>query len=248
MLPEIEKLLQLQDQDRRIEQVESELAQVGPQRQAVRRRLEAAQERAEALRKRLQEAATRRKGLELEADRHREQADRYAQQQLETRDNKAYQALGREIETCKAKISELEDRQLELIEEEENLEKALREAKAELGKVEAETAQALAALDKREKALEAQRTQLQAERGALTQSVPGPLLSRYERLRAGRGGRVVVGVDRRVCGGCHMKLPAQVVLSTRAGREVISCPNCGRILFYASHMQIDAASAGEAAS
>ena len=36
--------------------------------------------------------------------------------------------------------------------------------------------------------------------------------NRYERIFKSKGENVVVGVEHSACGGCHMKLPAQVVV------------------------------------
>jgi len=41
-------------------------------------------------------------------------------------------------------------------------------------------------------------------------------------------------VEHSSCGGCHMKLPTQIVTTCRAQSEseIVTCPNCGRILYY----------------
>ena len=54
--------------------------------------------------------------------------------------------------------------------------------------------------------------------------------NRYERLMKSKGGNVVVGVQHGVCGGCHMKLPTQTMVTCQAQNELVSCINCGRIL------------------
>ncbi len=53
-----------------------------------------------------------------------------------------------------------------------------------------------------------------------------------------KGENVVVGVDHGVCGGCHMKLPPQLVISCQARKDIITCSNCGRILYYTSDMDL----------
>ncbi len=66
-------------------------------------------------------------------------------------------------------------------------------------------------------------------------------LDRYERILKSKGDKVVVGVERGVCGGCHMRLSRQDVINCQANREIINCPNCGRILYYTSDMDVKAA-------
>ncbi len=60
--------------------------------------------------------------------------------------------------------------------------------------------------------------------------------NRYERLFKSKGDNVVVGVEHSVCGGCHMKLPPQIIASCRGQAELVTCPNCGRILYYTADM------------
>ena len=40
--------------------------------------------------------------------------------------------------------------------------------------------------------------------------------ARYERLVKSKGENVVVGVQHGVCGGCHMRLPAQLLVTCQA--------------------------------
>ena len=62
--------------------------------------------------------------------------------------------------------------------------------------------------------------------------------ARYERLLKHRGENVVVGVEHGVCGGCHMKLPTQVLVSCQAEQGIVTCINCGRILYYTRDMDL----------
>ena len=35
-----------------------------------------------------------------------------------------------------------------------------------------------------------------------------------------------------------MKLPAQILVTCQAQREIVACPNCGRILYYTRDMAL----------
>jgi uncharacterized protein len=48
----------------------------------------------------------------------------------------------------------------------------------------------------------------------------------------------VVGVQHGVCGGCHMRLPPQLVVQCQACKELVTCSNCGRILYYTRDMDL----------
>jgi len=68
------------------------------------------------------------------------------------------------------------------------------------------------------------------EREKLTKKVEPRLLVQYEKIMKRYGGRVVVQVIREFCGGCYVKLPSE--LAARCRVELVSCPNCGRFLYY----------------
>ena len=65
--------------------------------------------------------------------------------------------------------------------------------------------------------------------------------NRYERLLKSKGDNVIVGVDNGVCGGCHMKLSAQILVTCQGHKELVSCINCGRILYYTRDMALSPA-------
>lgn len=238
MLNTVEKLLVLQERDRQLAQLREELDAIPPQRAALQARLSAAQQAVEAARQKGMHLEAGRKKLEIEAESRRQLIEKYSLQQFQTKRNEEYRALSHEIEACKAVISQLEDQQLELMEQADQAHHAVAAARRELEALGSETDRALADLAAREQNLQRQFAELTAGRAALAESVEQSLLARYERLRRNKGPRVVVGVDHGACGGCHVGLPAQVVIAVRAQEEVTQCPNCGRILFYTRDMDM----------
>src|SRR4051794_12621239 len=119
MLDAIEKLLILQDRDRKIRRTRGELAHIEPERQSFRFKTGDAQKALDQARERVKQLESDRKGLELEVETKKQLIAKYALQQFETRKNEEYRALAHEIETCKADIRAIEDRELELMEQAE---------------------------------------------------------------------------------------------------------------------------------
>jgi uncharacterized protein len=79
---------------------------------------------------------------------------------------------------------------------------------------------------------------LETNRQELAAAVEDSSRGRYERLFKSKGENVVVGVQHGVCGGCHMRVPAQVLVTCQAQQELVTCPNCGRILYYSADMDL----------
>src|SRR6185369_12219969 len=85
-----------------------------------------------------------------------------------------------------------------------------------------------------------------ADREQVFASLPKAMSSLYSRISARiRDGVAVAEARNRSCTACFMSLRPQVMAEIRRGEEVITCDNCGRILYYvhADPMQADSAKA-----
>jgi len=238
MLEAIEKLLILQDRDRKLAQVRGELGQLEPQRQAFTARTVAAQDALEKAKLRVKHLESDRKKLELEVDAKKQLIERYSLQQFETRKNDEYRALAHEIETCKEAIVKIEDQELDIMEQIETTEKQIAAATQALTDTTELAEDQIADLNQREENLKKELADLEANRSELAAAVDENERARYERLFKAKGGNVVVGVHHGVCGGCHMRLPPQLLVHCQAEQEIITCPNCGRILYYTRDMDM----------
>ncbi len=234
----IEKLLILQDRDRRIAQVQAELAQIEPQRQSFNTRATGAQNAVEAAKQRIMHLESDRKKLELEVEAKKQLIERYSNQQLQTRKNEEYRALTHEIEMCKEAIRKIEDQELELMEQTEATHKQMAAAAQALKETTQLVEGQIGDLRKREENLMSELAALKSNRAELAAAVAENVRARYERLFKQKGGTVVVGVQHGVCGGCHMRVPAQLLVHCRAQQEVVTCQNCGRILYYTRDMDM----------
>jgi predicted nucleic acid-binding Zn-ribbon protein len=235
----IEQLLILQDRDQKIIRMEEELSRVEPEKAALMTRSETAQQALTDARKQAQHLESQRKDLELEVESKQKQIEKYASQQLETRKNEEYQALAKEIETCKGDILLLEDKELNLMEQAELQQGDVALAAQAAQEASARTQTLIAELEERASRHLRDLDGLKIDRAQLSEKVEPGLLDRYERLLKKKRGKVVVGVNRGVCGGCHMSLPTQSQVACKAQKEVVQCPNCGRILHYTRDMELN---------
>ena len=143
------------------------------------------------------------------------------------------QDLQEEIDALGRRISVLEDREIEIMEQVEPVEAlvagltataaaqqtALGEAETRLTVAEAELAVAI--------------DEEAARRVTQTEVVDPDLLAEYDKLRAGLGGVAVARLVGAQCGGCHLTLSAMEANRLRRlpdDGEVAHCEECGRIL------------------
>src|SRR6266852_1629253 len=123
MLETIEKLLILQDRDRKIGRVRGQLTHIEPERQSLRSKTSEAQKALDADKERVKQLESHRKNLELEVEAKKQLIAKYSLQQFQTRKNEEYRALAHEIDLCKEEIVKIEDRELELMEQAEAAQK-----------------------------------------------------------------------------------------------------------------------------
>jgi len=229
MLEVIEKLLILQERDRKVQYLHNEMAGLAPQRERIR---------SKAAKLKSRQIETERKKLELDVEAKKQLIEKYSLQQFQTKKNEEYRALAHEIQAAKAAIVKIEDEQIELMEQAEAVQKDVQAATRLATEEKAVSDKQLDDITSREGKLKQELEKLEADRDALAAAVePGGLL-RYERLRKTKGEKVLVGVENGVCGGCHMKLPAQILVSCQGDQEIVTCSNCGRLLYYTRDMSL----------
>ena len=81
--------------------------------------------------------------------------------------------------------------------------------------------------------LESRLNELATERSELAGKIDEDILVRFERLFASKGDAAIVALDHEVCTGCHMKVTTQTAHRVKNGKEIVSCEQCGRILYAA---------------
>jgi predicted nucleic acid-binding Zn-ribbon protein len=231
MLSEIEQLLILQDRDRKIRTRRVELTNAPLERKGCEDRLAAAQKSVETAKLKGKEIEVERKKLENDAQTRREQIAKFQTQKFQTRKNEEFQALNHEIERFEKDIQSIEDRELELMESAEKQKAAVAEAEKELAATKAQVARQLADIAAKITALEEQLGALDTERAQIAGGLDEDLRDGYERLFKTKNGEAVVPLEHEVCNGCHMKVTPTTIAKCKAGKEVVHCEQCGRILY-----------------
>ncbi len=233
MYPELEQLLILQNRDQKIKQIRTEMKTVPLQRAQLDAQVAAAETALEALKAKARQVEVNRKKLELDAGTRAESINRLRTQQYETRKNEEFRAIGNEIERYEKEIRAIEDQELDLMEEGDKLKEQIAVEEKKAIATRDSVARQIDDLDGKAKALDGQLAELIKERGELASKIDEDVLDRYERLFASKGNAAIVAVEHEVCTGCHMKVTTQTAHRAKAGKEIVSCEQCGRILYWA---------------
>lgn len=230
MLPEVEKLLTLQERDQRIRAFQQELQAIPGEQTIKQKQISDSTARLEAAKTRMKEIEVERKSLEVDAEAKRNSIARYKEQQFQTRKNEEYAALGHEITAAEKAIVAIEDRELDLMEEAEKLKPAVAEAEREHTEERAKLQAQIEELSRKSDNIKTRVKELEDTRTALTDGVDEDLLDVYARLFKSKHGVALAELEHGVCSGCHVKVTTQTALAVEADRTLVNCPNCGRIL------------------
>jgi predicted nucleic acid-binding Zn-ribbon protein len=230
MREEIEALLVLQDRDQKIRTLQLQQKSLPKDKKALEDKLAGARAALEAAKLRQRENEVERRKLELEVQAKRAAIVRFKTQQQQTRKNEEFQAFNHEIAHFEKDIAALEDRELEFMEQAEAFQSQTAAAEKELARAQASVQEQIVRLETGAQAGAVRLRELEADHARLGAGVSEGALELYKRLFAKKGDSAVVPLENEVCGGCHMKVPAQVGAQVRAEQGITQCPQCGRIL------------------
>jgi predicted nucleic acid-binding Zn-ribbon protein len=230
---ELEQLLILQDREQKIRQIGAEMKSLPLQRAQLDSQITATAAALEALKQKAKHVEVERKKMELDVGTRTESINRLKTQQYETRKNEEFRAIGNEIERYGKEIEQIEDQELELMDQVDKLKVEIAAEEKKSASANESFARQKADLESKDKALEVRLAELNKERQEIASKVDEDLLSRFERLIASKGDAAIVALEHEVCTGCHMKITTQTVHRVKSGKEIVSCEQCGRILYSA---------------
>ena len=226
-------LRDLQELDEDLYRVRQELVRLPAERTARREEIDGKQQRMKEL-----DSETLQLRMQVKEIEDASKAARQRIRQLEnasstTRSDQALlAAYSHEIRSLKREISEGDEEGLRLVErvdakqaEHDVLAQEVKDEETVYAEFSGNVDEELATAQKKHDELDAERTK------RMGMSVPPDVLSVYEKLLDARAGMALAALEDRNCQGCYMNVPTNVFVRLSKGREIVSCPNCQRILF-----------------
>jgi uncharacterized protein len=146
--------------------------------------------------------------------------------------NKEYHAALKEIDELKKAKFLLEDRAIEIMEQLEILETKCAASREQAAELKRQSEMDRDAVTRLIKALNQDLHALEQERQSVSLAVDTGLLKRYDTLRQRKGGIAVSPVIQGVCQTCHLRIPPQEFNELIRGDELMTCPNCTRMIYW----------------
>jgi predicted nucleic acid-binding Zn-ribbon protein len=234
MSPVIESLLTLQGYDQRINRLEAELDRIPHDEKNIEQKLAQQSTRFEKLKTDTRQLEADRKKIELEVQTKKDAIAKYRTQQQVTRKNEEFTALDHEISHAEKAISEWEDAELELMLKYDAAQKEVAAEQIKVKEWQVQAQQLRADLAKKKATLEADLTTTEEKQEAAEKTIEATLLTRYRRILDNKKNSAVVPIEHETCTGCHTKVTHQTIVSAKAQNAVVTCENCGRIVYWAN--------------
>ena len=231
MLPDIDKLLELQLADQEIRKLRDEVAALPRRVAVIEQKLAGTKAHLEKVRAAAKGDEANRKKFEATIKDLQGKISKYRDQSLDVKTNEQYKALLHEIQFAEEEIRLNEDLILEVMVNVEAREKEVKateaELKAETAEVEKEKEDARKVTAEDQKKL----AEWNAKRDALRQEISEDLLRHYERVAKFRGSGLAE-VRGQKCMGCQVMLRPQTYNEVTLGEKVMVCESCQRIYYY----------------
>ncbi|MGO9401856.1 MAG: zinc ribbon domain-containing protein [Terriglobales bacterium] len=231
MLPDIEKLLELQVADQEIRKLRDEVAALPKRVAAIEQKLAGTRAHLEKVRATAKNDDANRKKFEANIKDLQGKISKYRDQSLDVKTNDQYKALLHEIQFAEQEIRLNEDRILEVMVNVDAREKDVKAAEAEL---KAETAEIETEKEDARKVTAEDQTKLaewNAKRDALRHEISEDTLRQYDRVAKFRGSGLAE-VREQKCMGCQVMLRPQTYNEVKNGEKIMVCESCQRIVYY----------------
>ncbi len=242
-LRQIEQLVALQQVDHEIFNIKKDLTRAPQEIEELEKEFTGLEERRSRVVEKLDHLREQEKRLALEIDEDVARIKKSKSKMLMVENSREYQAMSREMDNMERSNRNREEEKTVLMEElqrqntiYDELDAAYTEAKASLD-------EKRSTLDKRLAGLNKELDGLMARRDAAKKDIPTPVLSRYEFIRERLENPVIVPVEERICSGCNIAIPPQTYIELQKCKQILSCPNCQRLIYWQVGLNHEAAPA-----
>ena len=244
MSPELSQLIELQELDLEIQRISERLSRIPEERD--RTENEFKQHAAEFLdlKSKHERTLEDRKQLEAELASTQQNQEKFERDKTRVQNEKEYTAVLREIDTARKHVGALETDILKRMEELERLEAELGARAPDVERMRSDVDVNLTALDKEREEASRQLAKFGERRKNLAGQMPRRLFSTYDRMsRLGRGQALAEISRSGICVACRVRVRPKVFSDVRKGDQLVTCENCGRILYYRSEISSQSAEA-----
>ena len=227
----LSNILTLQEFDMKLRDLETKYLTIPGERRKLREEYEAAQAALAAAREKAAKTDQALKQTEAEIASQNDAVRKLLTQSALVKKNDEYQQMMQNIETAKGRVSELESRVIELLDEQEAARKAVADQEREFAVTDRQIREELAEFEQLVETIKADALKLKSEKKKFMPRVELNVLNAYQNILTRDKGKPVVPIVNGTCGNCSLRVTPQLVNEAKKG-NLIYCDNCSHILYF----------------
>lgn len=232
MSPELSQLIELQELDLEIQRISDRLLRIPEERDSTENQFKQHAAEFLDLKSKHDRSLEERKQLEAELATTQQNHEKFERDKMRVQNPREYSAVLLEIDTARKHIGSLETEILKRMDEVEKLDTELAAMAPDVERMRADVDVSLAALDKEHEEANLVLHDLDERRKKLAALMPKHVFASYDRMSRLRRGQALAEVRNGICVACRVKVRPKIFSDVRKGDQLISCENCGRILYY----------------
>ena len=235
-LKQIEQLVMLQLIDGELLTLKSEVANAPKEISNMEKKCQDALAARDQVREKLDYLTNQLNRLETDIEDDHVRMKKSKSKMMQVGNSKEYHAMVREMDSLEKLSRSRDEEKAAFAEEVERQSSADKDLADQAEAVQAELEQAREGLRARLDAAEKRIAELSEQRAHACGVIPKPILSRYEFIRSRLANPVIVSVTNGFCSGCNISIPPQAYIDLQKGQQILSCPNCQRLIFWVQHI------------
>ncbi len=234
-LEQIRQLVELQKVDDEIFKVNQRKENAPKELQALEERFHIVENKRNHLQDKLDHLQEQKKRLAFEQDGDSARISKSKDKLMQAGNTREYQAMMREMDSIEKIYRVREEEKATLLEELTNIQNAKKEAEQAYNEIKEEYEKKKLSLETTLKEADEELAILNDKRRVAGNAIPEPKFIRYEFIRKRLEHPVIVNVEDGICSGCHIAIPPQTFIELQTGQQILSCPNCQRLIYWDQH-------------
>ena len=235
---QIKQLVELQKVDDAIHTVRQDMERAPSELDSLEQRFSASETQRNYIVDKLTHLQDQQKRLSLEIDDDSARIKKSKNKLMQVENTREYHAMMREMVSMENVNRSREEEKMTLMEVLQFQKDALAEIDLTHMGIKAELEVKRDGLEEKLQKGNAALTELNAKRAQVSKAIPQPVFMRYEFIRERLEHPVIVAVKEGICSGCHIAVPPQSFIELQRGQQILSCPNCQRLIFWCEHFSV----------
>ena len=232
MLPDLERLIQLQEIESRAAVASKAIAEAPGRIASLDALLQSATASLAAAKQSLTDNQTHRRSIDKDLISAQQRQEKYKEQLMSVKTNDEYRAMQHQIEAVGAEVLQHEERVLVSMMEADEVNAAIKKAESALKAAQSKVAAERGAIENEAKTNQATLAELNAARARLIGALENKgVIDTFQRIAKVRGTAVARAEGER-CTVCQVRLRPAVFAEVRKNDSIVQCDSCNRILYF----------------